>query len=377
MNEKLTCKICNREFKNYISIVSHLKTHKMRSKEYYDNFLKKENEEICNHPDCNNTVNFMSINKGYLECCSSKCSNNLPYRLEEQRIRTKNMWKNKEYIHKMSGLMKLRWEREDFREMMTTSGLQFRKEQAKKLSNKYNDIEYIEMMSNITKQLWKKSEYKEKISEKIKEAHKNDPTIIERISKNIKKFYIDHPEEKIKAGKRSKQRWKDPKLREQMIDSLKKTTQTQKYREFQRQNMLEISKDLEWRKKVSEGTKKALDNKPEMKEKRRQYMLNGGASYAGSFVTNPSKPQVELYNIIKEIYPEAILNYPILNFNVDIVIPSLQLAIEYDGSYWHQDEDYDKQRQNKIEQKGWKFLRYVDVVPQKEILKEDINKYKR
>ena len=101
-------------------------------------------------------------------------------------------------------------------------------------------------------------------------------------------------------------------------------------------------------------------------------MLNGGAAHANSFITNPSKPQVELFNLVKEDHPESILEYPCLNYSIDIVIPNLKIAIEYDGSYWHQDQEKDDKRQREIEDQGWTFLRYRDYVPSKEELRKDI-----
>ena len=44
------------------------------------------------------------------------------------------------------------------------------------------------------------------------------------------------------------------------------------------------------------------NNKPEVKEKARRRMLNGQASYMNQFITNPSKPQIKLFSIIKTIF---------------------------------------------------------------------------
>ena len=105
----------------------------------------------------------------------------------------------------------------------------------------------------------------------------------------------------------------------------------------------------------------------EMRNKQRQRMLNGQAAYCNTFINNPSKPQIELFKIIKEMYPNSKLNFQILNYSIDIVIPEFKLAIEYDGSYWHKDKkEYDQKRQQKIESLGWKFIRYVDYIPSKE-----------
>jgi hypothetical protein len=115
------------------------------------------------------------------------------------------------------------------------------------------------------------------------------------------------------------------------------------------------------------------------RERTRQKMLNGGASYLNSFIKNPSKPQVELFNVIKQIYPLAILNYPLkeLNYSLDIAIPELKIWIESDGSYWHQDNQKDLKRQRKIENLGWKCIRYkaddIKDIPHINKIKKDIN----
>lgn len=109
-------------------------------------------------------------------------------------------------------------------------------------------------------------------------------------------------------------------------------------------------------------------------EEHKLKMRNGHAAYMNSFIKNPSKPQVELFNLIKEIYSDAELNYQILNYSVDIVIPELKICFEYDGSYWHQGkEESDKKRQKEIELLGWRFIRYMDRIPLIEELTNDIN----
>ena len=117
--------------------------------------------------------------------------------------------------------------------------------------------------------------------------------------------------------------------------------------------------------------------KRETFEKKREWMLNGGSSYVNSFNKNPSKPQVKIFEIINELYPSSIMNYPFLNYSLDIAIPSLKIVIESDGSYWHKDEKYDLKRQKEIERKGWKFIRYKNInsikdIPSIDKIKSDI-----
>ena len=117
--------------------------------------------------------------------------------------------------------------------------------------------------------------------------------------------------------------------------------------------------------------------------KSRDYMLNGGSVYVASFIKNPSKPQVELYNRVKDLYPSAILNYPCYrgkgkrNYSLDVAIPELKIWFESDGAHWHQDLEKDLKRQKEVEELGWKIIRYkadnVSETPSKEQIEYDIN----
>lgn len=94
-----------------------------------------------------------------------------------------------------------------------------------------------------------------------------------------------------------------------------------------------------------------------------------------------SAPQLELYELVKKLFPEAKLEFgQNLKYDderyyyfLDIAIPELKICIEYDGSFWH-NEEKDKFRDEVLESFGWKIIRYVDVVPSKEELENDINK---
>lgn len=71
----MQCKICNCECNGYHHLAMHVKKeHKISSKDYYDKYLKKENEEFCNNSNCNNKVKYIGISVGYQKYCSCKCS---------------------------------------------------------------------------------------------------------------------------------------------------------------------------------------------------------------------------------------------------------------------------------------------------------------
>ena len=96
-------------------------------------------------------------------------------------------------------------------------------------------------------------------------------------------------------------------------------------------------------------------------------------------IKNPSKQELKLRQIIKELYPESEPTYQVLNYDIDIAIPSKKVAIEYDGWYHFCDQNainYHNKRQKEIEKEGWKFVRYniFQTFPLKEEIQKDITK---
>lgn len=83
----ITCILCNKEL-SAKGISSHLRRqHKISNKEYYDAYLKKENAGIC--PICGKETKFDSIFTGYRTYCSTKCLNldpNIRAKIEQTSI---------------------------------------------------------------------------------------------------------------------------------------------------------------------------------------------------------------------------------------------------------------------------------------------------
>lgn len=83
-----------------------------------------------------------------------------------------------------------------------------------------------------------------------------------------------------------------------------------------------------------------------------------------------SEPQRIMYELIKSIEPEAILEYPTFGYCIDVAIPSKKIAIEYDCWYWHQDEERDKTRDEILSSFGWIIFRFKDRLPTKKEIKK-------
>lgn len=76
-------------------------------------------------------------------------------------------------------------------------------------------------------------------------------------------------------------------------------------------------------------------------------------------INKPTKPQIRLYNFLKPIFTDSLLEEHIPNTRriADILIPSLMLVVEYDGFYWHNGkEEEDKKRDIEIQNSGYEVI---------------------
>ena len=97
----MKCLICNKEYKNNQALARHITTeHKITTKEYYDKYLKKDGEGIC--PICGKETPFLKLSKGYQKHCSCKCAQNNP---KVNNFITNNPQKNPEIKEKTKHTM--------------------------------------------------------------------------------------------------------------------------------------------------------------------------------------------------------------------------------------------------------------------------------
>jgi len=90
----IDCKLCRRPFKDNRHLAGHLKSYHKNCdslQKYYDMFFKKDGEGVCKLAGCNNSTNYQSFEKGYLQyCCnshaqlSSEIRNKIENTLEER-----------------------------------------------------------------------------------------------------------------------------------------------------------------------------------------------------------------------------------------------------------------------------------------------------
>jgi hypothetical protein len=84
MDNKLICKICGKITKNYNALQVHARNfHRLSSKEYYDLYLKKDNEGHCNF--CQKPSKYIGLKLGYQQYCCRKCADSDPKKAEKAK----------------------------------------------------------------------------------------------------------------------------------------------------------------------------------------------------------------------------------------------------------------------------------------------------
>lgn len=99
------------------------------------------------------------------------------------------------------------------------------------------------------------------------------------------------------------------------------------------------------------GVEHVMQN-PEINAKARKTMRQNGTCPT-------SQPQLQLYEMIKDRYPEAELNYPFSTCSLDIFvcIDGVKIDCEYDGYFWHSNQQRDIKRDKYLQSQGFKTLR--------------------
>ena len=311
----MKCKICNRKFENSRVLGIHISTtHKMSKQEYYDRFLKRdENEGKC--LECGKETGFVTLVKGYRIFCSVKCLNQSQYHIKHcTETYIKNYVDNKDNRRELNKRTK-----NTCLERYNGIGLA-----SQELTKKYNETMLLKY-GHINP-----SQVKE-IQEKTKQT-------------NIKKYGAEN----VYASEYIKQKIKETNL--------------------ERYNETSWTKSKEGREFLKNFT-----NSEDFKNKQHETKKKNN-----SFNTSKIENKLELS--LREMFPDLETQYKseLYPFNCDFYIPSLDLYIEYNGSWTHggcfYDENNDENR-NTLEK--WKqasehsrfYETAVSVWTQRDVLK--------
>ena len=346
--KKVKCELCGGFFEDGSGFGCHIrKTHNITTQSYYDAFLKKNGDGECEN--CGSQTSFWGLKRGYGRFCSQRCaatSESVREKLRQTNLSNRGV----EYpfqCNAVKGKIK--------NTHLEKRGVEY-PSQDKEIMSKMKQ-------TNVERRGVEYPFQSEEVKEKIKQA-------------NLQKRGVENPfqceeiKEKIKVVNMEKRGVENPSQCEKVAEKKRITNLVNRGVEYPMQCKKVLMKSQETcRDKY--GTD-MYSQSPEGREISRKHMLNGKAAYIRSFIKHPSKPQVELFKRVNELFPGVCMEYPCLNYSIDIVIPQLRIAIEYDCLYWHQDEEADRIRQEKIEREGYSFLRYRDYVPEIEELLADI-----
>lgn len=193
---KYNCVICNN---SYYRFIKHLKNeHNISDKEYYDTYIKTEDEGIC--LVCGKPTKYISFSRGYQKHCKS-CGSTLGqlkrYKNSEERKknreRVKQHWKNPIIKNKLSNSCKKRFENLEERQRISTAV-----KNSKIFQAKIHSEEYSKKMHEILIERYKDENNRKKMSESCKKS------LVFQNSRKNKEFRERHSEimyERIKNGK--------------------------------------------------------------------------------------------------------------------------------------------------------------------------------
>lgn len=290
----MKCEICDREFESLRTLGIHISTtHGMSKQKYYDKFLKRDKNE-GKCLECGKETDFITLVKGYRMFCSIKCLNQSQYHIKHCiKTYTKNYIDNKD-------------NRRELNERTKNTCLE-----------RYNGIGFA------SQELIKK--YNETML--LKYGHTN-PSQVKEIQEKTKLTNLSkYGSENVYASEIIKERIKET-------------------------NIKRYGETLWTKSKEGREFLKNLTNSEDFKNKQHETK-----KINGTFKT--SKIEKELESKLRELFPDLETQYKseLYPFNCDFYIPSLDLYIEYNGTWTHGGCFYDENnKENRNTLENWKRL---------------------
>ena len=346
-NQIFKCSICGKEYEvKYGSFSKHLKTHNLTQKEYYDKYLKKDEEDICKN--CGKPTKFLSLLLGYRDCCSRACTNILKYGVD-------NPWKSKEIRDKGA---KTRLDK--YGDATFTN-----REKAKETCRKNFGVDY--------------SFQSEEVKDKIKKTNLDRHGV-----ENI--FQLDSVKEKVEKTNLEKYGAKRPWISKNIQEKSQNTRKKNVLNYCKKNDCTLLSDlDLDYPSRVAGF----LENEVLLHSKK--YFIKNSSiklakeldkKYREEAKVYNSKYEAEIHSWLSSIYSGEILvnKYGIIKDDtkkqLDFYIPDKQLAIEFNGDFIHsanygKSADYHLNKTNLCSEQG---IRLIHIFEHEWLTKQNILK---
>lgn len=338
----IKCKICGKTLKNNISLGLHIRNeHSMSSKEYYDKYLRKHDDEgVCK--TCGKRTNFISFTRGYAEHCSKACT------------------------QKDINVIKLR---ENTNIEKYGASNVFASDEIKERIKKNNLIKYgVEYTTTLksTKDKQKATKLQRYGSETYNNAQKAKETCLER-------YGVSCGVQTLKAKQRAKESYNVENILQQKQENIEA---------FVLENDVVAVTDLlakygqGWRKKnlvpLVFQSGKAFVRECDVKTIE-EYYCSANGKY--------SKHEKYIYDLIRERYAGKIVlsdTRVITPYSLDIYLPDLNLAFEYNGAYWHsskfKEKDYHFNKSMMCLNNDIRLIHFYETLDSKLFIKDFINR---
>ena len=296
----MKCKICEKEYNSIRAIGSHIKQkHKITTQEYYDKYLRQENEGIC--PVCKKQTNFINLHDGYRQFCCKKCAYTSDIRIN--KIKETNLKKyGVENIYQLESIKQKAQQNSHTNDAIS-----------KMLNTKKEKYGYSAPFENkeIHKKAVKKCRSKQVLEKRV-----------ETFLNNLDKFEVEN-------------------------------------------NCTRISKLID---KYGQGWLSIKDQLTLLHNSQYTYVINSDIikiiDYVNANHISCSNKEKILVEYIKSIYNGTIIENTrqiIKPLELDIYIPDLKLAIEFNGIYWHSslsnlNKQYHYNKSKLCEEKGIRLI---------------------
>ena len=332
----MKCLICGKETNGYVGLVSHLHLHNISSKEYYDKYLKKDKEGYC--LECGKETLFKGIRHGYRDFCCCRCST-LNKKTQEKRINTNlERYCVKSTIQLQSVKDKIK--ETNLKRLGVDVPAKSKIVQDKMA--KTNLERYGHKAPMQSKQIQEKA-----VKTNLKRRGVEYPGQSEEVKKKIRKTNLERYGAKCTlASEAIKEKIKETNLKRYNAETWRKS-------EIGREKLREITSSKEFKQKCYDTKKK-------------------------NNTFNKSKIEKQLELELRKIFPDLKTQYKseVYPFDCDYYVPSLDLYIEYNGTWTHGGHFFDKNNQEDLKilelwkNKNTKYYESaINVWTQRDILK--------
>lgn len=158
----MICKECGAECADFAALGHHIIKHKLSSKEYYDKYLKKENEGTCQC--CGGQAKYLNLQSGYIRWCCRQCRDKDPLFRKTLSNAVKNSY-TPELLQSRKDDMHRRWDSGSMNDAMEKSTAVHRTQEykekhreviknSKTFHNHFKDPQWIERQSESHVKLW-------------------------------------------------------------------------------------------------------------------------------------------------------------------------------------------------------------------------------